>query len=321
MAEVTPDRHRAAPARRRRRRGRVAAAGQPAARAGLHPPRRGRPYRAPRRRQAAARARRCGSSNWPARPAATATPRRCASCSNSTRRPSTPSPRGELPLVATRFRCRRRRESRVALDVDTVIRIGTRGSLLATTQAGIVRDALRGQRATPPNWSSSPPTGDRSSSPDRRDRRRRVHRRAARGHRRRPGRHGRALLQGFADRAPIPGSSSPRYPRAKTPRDALVARDGLVLGELPAGSVIGTSSPRRAAQLRALGLGLEIRPLRGNLDTRLNRVSSGDLDGVVVARAGSGPHRTARRCHRDARAGADVASAGSGCARGRVPRG
>ena len=49
---------------------------------------------------------------------------------------------------------------------------------------------------------------------------------------------------------------------------------------------MGTSSPRRAAQLRALGLGLEIRPLRGNLDTRLNRVSSGDLDAVVVARAG-----------------------------------
>ena len=60
----------------------------------------------------------------------------------------------------------------------------------------------------------------------------------------------------------------------------------MVLGELPVGSVVGTSSPRRAAQLRALGLGLEIRPLRGNLDTRLNRVSSGDLDAVVVARAG-----------------------------------
>jgi hydroxymethylbilane synthase len=66
----------------------------------------------------------------------------------------------------------------------------------------------------------------------------------------------------------------------------LVARDHLVLGELPPGSVIGTSSVRRAAQLRALGLGLEIRPLRGNLDTRLNRVSSGDLDAIVVARAG-----------------------------------
>jgi hydroxymethylbilane synthase len=75
-------------------------------------------------------------------------------------------------------------------------------------------------------------------------------------------------------------------PRREDARDALVARDGLVLGELPSGSVIGTSSVRRAAQIRALGLGLEIRPLRGNLDTRLSRVSSGDLDAVVVARAG-----------------------------------
>jgi hydroxymethylbilane synthase len=75
-------------------------------------------------------------------------------------------------------------------------------------------------------------------------------------------------------------------PPREDPRDALVARDGLVLGELPVGSVIGTSSPRRVAQLSALGLGLEIRPLRGNLDTRLYRVSSGDLDGIVVARAG-----------------------------------
>ena len=100
-----------------------------------------------------------------------------------------------------------------------------------------------------------------------------------------PGRHGRALLQGFADRA-RPAVRHRRDTPARGRRDALVARDGLVLGELPAGSVIGTSSPRRAAQLRALGLGLEIRPLRGNLDTRLNRVSNGDLDAIVVARAG-----------------------------------
>jgi hydroxymethylbilane synthase len=89
----------------------------------------------------------------------------------------------------------------------------------------------------------------------------------------------------------LPTADDPRFviaaiPRREDARDALVARDGLVLGELPAGSVVGTSSPRRAAQLRALGLGLEIRPLRGNLDTRLNRVSSGDLDAIVVARAG-----------------------------------
>ncbi len=89
----------------------------------------------------------------------------------------------------------------------------------------------------------------------------------------------------------LPTAIDPRFVIAAIPvradaRDALVARDGLVLGELPVGSMIGTSSPRRAAQLRAQGLGLEIRPLRGNLDTRLNRVSSGDLDAVVVARAG-----------------------------------
>ncbi len=89
----------------------------------------------------------------------------------------------------------------------------------------------------------------------------------------------------------LPTAEDPRFtiaaiPRREDPRDAVVARDGLVLAELPIGSVVGTSSPRRAAQLRALGLGLEIRPLRGNLDTRLNRVSSGDLDAIVVARAG-----------------------------------
>ncbi len=69
-------------------------------------------------------------------------------------------------------------------------------------------------------------------------------------------------------------------------RDALVARDGLTLGELPAGSRVGTGSPRRAAQLLALGLGLDVVPIRGNVDTRLKKVHAGDLDGVVLARAG-----------------------------------
>ncbi len=105
-----------------------------------------------------------------------------------------------------------------------------------------------------------------------------------------------AILDGRVDAAvhshkDLPTAADSRFliaatPRREDPRDALVARDGLVLGELPAGAVVGTSSPRRAAQLRALGLGLEIRPLRGNLDSRLNRVSSGELDAIVVARAG-----------------------------------
>ncbi len=75
-------------------------------------------------------------------------------------------------------------------------------------------------------------------------------------------------------------------PVREDPRDVLCARDGLALNQLPAGSVIGTGSPRRAAQLRALGFGLEVRPIRGNVDTRLGLVADGKVDGVVLARAG-----------------------------------
>jgi hydroxymethylbilane synthase len=86
--------------------------------------------------------------------------------------------------------------------------------------------------------------------------------------------------------APEPGLVVAAVPPREDPRDVLVARDGLTLGELPTGSTIGTGSPRRAAQLRSLGLGLEVVDLRGNVDTRLAAVGSGRLDGVVLARAG-----------------------------------
>jgi hydroxymethylbilane synthase len=75
-------------------------------------------------------------------------------------------------------------------------------------------------------------------------------------------------------------------PPREDPRDALVARDGLILAELPPGSRVGTGSPRRAAQLGALGLGLRVVDLRGNVDTRLRRVQEGELDAVVLAYAG-----------------------------------
>ena len=74
--------------------------------------------------------------------------------------------------------------------------------------------------------------------------------------------------------APAEGIVIAAVPSREDPRDALVARDDLTLGELPAGSRIGTGSPRRAAQLRALGLGLEIVGLRGNVDTRIGQASS-----------------------------------------------
>jgi hydroxymethylbilane synthase len=75
-------------------------------------------------------------------------------------------------------------------------------------------------------------------------------------------------------------------PIREDPRDVLIARDGLTLSELPAGATVGTGSPRRAAQLRALGFGLEVVDVRGNVDTRLRLVADGVLDAVVLARAG-----------------------------------
>jgi hydroxymethylbilane synthase len=86
--------------------------------------------------------------------------------------------------------------------------------------------------------------------------------------------------------APEPGLSLAAVPRRADPRDALVARDGLTLGELPSGSRVGTGSPRRAAQLDALGLGLDIVAVRGNVDTRIGMVRRGEVDAVVLARAG-----------------------------------
>jgi hydroxymethylbilane synthase len=85
---------------------------------------------------------------------------------------------------------------------------------------------------------------------------------------------------------PAAGLVIAAIPAREDPRDALVARDRLTLNELPGGARIGTGSPRRTAQLRALGLGFEVVPVRGNVDTRLGKVSSGQLDAVVLARAG-----------------------------------
>ena len=69
-------------------------------------------------------------------------------------------------------------------------------------------------------------------------------------------------------------------------RDCLVARDGLTLATLPPGSVVGTSSLRREAQLRALRADLEIRSIRGNVDTRVRKVLDSEFDAAVLAAAG-----------------------------------
>lgn len=79
-------------------------------------------------------------------------------------------------------------------------------------------------------------------------------------------------------------------PVREDPRDVLVARDGLTLEQLPSGARVGTGSPRRMAQLNAYarshGLDIETVPIRGNVDTRIGFVRSGELDAVVLAAAG-----------------------------------
>jgi hydroxymethylbilane synthase len=74
--------------------------------------------------------------------------------------------------------------------------------------------------------------------------------------------------------------------RRDDPRDALVARGGLTLAQLPRGARIGTSSLRRASQLRAFRPDLQIIEIRGNVDTRLKKVEAGECEAVVLAKAG-----------------------------------
>jgi len=105
-----------------------------------------------------------------------------------------------------------------------------------------------------------------------------------------------ALLGGEVDLAvhslkdlpsgPAAGIALAAVPARDDPRDALVARDGAKLADLPAGARIGTGSPRRAAQLLALRGDLCCVPIRGNAGTRLAKVTDGELDAVVLAYAG-----------------------------------
>jgi hydroxymethylbilane synthase len=69
-------------------------------------------------------------------------------------------------------------------------------------------------------------------------------------------------------------------------RDCLVAREGGSLADLAKGAVVGTSSLRRAAQLRALRPDVEVRSIRGNVDTRIRKVVDGEFDAALLAAAG-----------------------------------
>ena len=82
-----------------------------------------------------------------------------------------------------------------------------------------------------------------------------------------------------------PGLALAAVPPREDPRDALLSPTGC-LADLPPGSVVGTGSVRRTAQLRGLRADLSFKPLVGNVDTRLSKLESGDYRAIVVAWAG-----------------------------------
>jgi hydroxymethylbilane synthase len=165
------------------------------------------------------------------------------------------------------------------------LRIGTRGSALALTQARMVAAALAAATGTEAELVPIATAGDKSAAPV-----------AQLG----VGVFVSALREALAAKeidiavhsykdlptAPTDGLCVAAVPERADPRDALVARDRLTLDVLPAGARVGTGAPRRVAQLLALGRGLVLVPVRGNVDTRLRRVAEGELDAVVLARAG-----------------------------------
>ena len=70
------------------------------------------------------------------------------------------------------------------------------------------------------------------------------------------------------------------------PRDALIAKTGSSIADLPAGTIVGTASLRRQAQVLALRPDLTVVPLRGNVETRLHRLAEGKVDATLLAMAG-----------------------------------
>ena len=164
-----------------------------------------------------------------------------------------------------------------------MLKIGTRGSHLATTQAGHVRDALIANGAEA-ELHIVTTAGDVNRSP--------VERigvgvftTALRE----------ALASGEVDVAvhsfkDLPTAPDTRLhlvtPEREDHRDALIARDGLTFEQLPQGAKVGTSAPRRVSQLRAMRPDLDIRPLRGNIETRMSYVQRGELDAIILAYAG-----------------------------------
>lgn len=169
--------------------------------------------------------------------------------------------------------------------LTTTLRLGTRRSALALAQSGVVAATLRAA-GRPVELVEVTTRGDRDPAPLAQIGGTGVFVSALR----------RQLAEGAVDVAvhslkDLPSAADPlvvvaAVPRRHDPRDALISRDRLGLADLPAGARVGTGSPRRAAQLRALRPDLRVVDLRGNVDTRIRRVAEGTVDAVVLAVAG-----------------------------------
>jgi len=75
-------------------------------------------------------------------------------------------------------------------------------------------------------------------------------------------------------------------PKRDSPNDVFISKGKILLNELPARSVVGTGSLRRMAEIKYLRPDLDVQPIRGNVDTRLNKVRKGEFAGIVIAEAG-----------------------------------
>lgn len=166
-----------------------------------------------------------------------------------------------------------------------VLRLGTRGSTLAATQAGWVADRLRAaghdvelvEVRTEGDVNLAPLTQIGGTG---------VFASALRA----------ALRAGEVDLAvhslkdlpvaPEDGLTVAGIPAREDPRDAVLTRSGSGLAGLPAGALVGTGSPRRAAQATLLAPQVRIVDIRGNVGTRIAKVHSGEVDAVVLAAAG-----------------------------------
>jgi hydroxymethylbilane synthase len=169
---------------------------------------------------------------------------------------------------------------------DRPIRLGTRRSALALAQSRGVADAITAKSGRTVELVEITTYGDRSPEALATIGGTGVFVSALRD----------ALLDGDIDVAvhsykdlptkPADGLVVAAVPEREDARDVLVARNNWTLADLVPGSRIGTGSPRRMAQLRALGYGLDVEPIRGNVDTRLRKVADGEVDAVVLAYAG-----------------------------------